>query len=652
MLSLFSSDLAIDLGTANTCVYARGKGIVVNEPSIVAINKVNGRVEAVGKEAKEMLGRTPGNIVAIKPMKDGVIADFEVTEKMLTYFIKKAHNRNVWVRPRIVIGVPSEITQVEKRAVKDSAYRAKASEVHLIEEAMAAAIGAGMPITEPFGNMIVDIGGGTTDIAVISLAGIVYSKAVRVAGNEMDEAIIGYIKKTYNLLIGERTAEQIKMELGSAFPLEEKLTMEIKGRHLIEGVPKTITISDAEIREALAETVNVIVDAVRVALERTPPGTVSGHRRPRHRPDGRRFDAEEFGQASSRGNRAAAGHGRGPALVGRAWRRQDAVRLQPAPENLDRLSAGTVGSATRIRGESGRARFRCVLMALLDVRLRAGYLFLAVVIGHLVLISAQVNSRTGVPILETVTFGTFAEVQRGTSALLNGVRGAWSGYIALRNAREESEALRQELASAQIEIQRQRALADRSRSLESILQLGSSTELQTTAAQIIGASAIPDFRTVTINKGSFLGLKADMAVLGPKGVVGRVVMAGPRASRVQLLVDRNAAAGALIERSRAQGVVVGAGDNRLRLEFVSDISDVAVGDLVVTSGIDGIYPKGFVIGQVDAVEKSGVTYRTIGIRPAIDFSALEDVLVVLTPTQAQQVEVTEPGAGVGAEKPE
>jgi rod shape-determining protein MreB len=271
VFSLFSSDLAIDLGTANTCVYARGKGIVVNEPSIVAINKVNGRVEAVGKDAKEMLGRTPGNIVAIKPMKDGVIADFEVTEKMLTYFIKKAHNRNVWVRPRIVIGVPSEITQVEKRAVKDSAYRAKASEVHLVEEAMAAAIGAGMPITEPSGNMIVDIGGGTTDIAVISLAGIVYSKAVRVAGNEMDEAIIAYIKKTYNLLIGERTAEQIKMEIGSAYPLEDRMTMEIKGRHLIEGVPKTITITDEEIREALAETVNVIVDAVRVALERTPP---------------------------------------------------------------------------------------------------------------------------------------------------------------------------------------------------------------------------------------------------------------------------------------------------------------------------------------------------------------------------------------------
>ena len=271
LLALFSSDLAIDLGTANTCVYARGKGIVVNEPSIVAINKGTGRVEAVGREAKEMLGRTPGNIMAIKPMRDGVIADFDVTEKMLDYFIKKAHNRTIWVRPRIVIGVPSEITQVEKRAVKDSAYRAKASEVHLVEEAMAAAVGAGMPITEPSGNMIVDIGGGTTDIAVISLAGIVYSRAVRVAGNEMDEAIIQYIKKTYNLLIGERTSEAIKIRVGSAYELDERLTMEIKGRHLIEGIPKTITITDQEIREALSETVNVIVDAVRVALERTPP---------------------------------------------------------------------------------------------------------------------------------------------------------------------------------------------------------------------------------------------------------------------------------------------------------------------------------------------------------------------------------------------
>ncbi|WP_031498561.1 rod shape-determining protein [Bryobacter aggregatus] len=271
LFSLFSSDLAIDLGTANTLVYAKGKGIVVNEPSIVAINKNNGEVEAVGKEAKEMLGRTPGNIVAIRPMKDGVIADFKVTERMLNYFIQKAHGRKMLVHPRIVIGVPSEITQVEKRAVIDSAYRAKASEVHLVEQAMVAAIGAGLPITEPGGNMVVDIGGGTTDVAVISLAGIVYSRSVRVAGNELDEAIIQYLKRKYNLLVGERTAEQIKMTVGSASELDKPLTMEIKGRNLIEGVPKTLTIGDEEIRDALAEGISTIMNAIRVALERTPP---------------------------------------------------------------------------------------------------------------------------------------------------------------------------------------------------------------------------------------------------------------------------------------------------------------------------------------------------------------------------------------------
>jgi rod shape-determining protein MreB and related proteins len=271
LLSMFSNDLAIDLGTANTLVYAKNKGIVVREPSIVAVNKITGKVEAVGKEAKEMLGRTPGNIVAIRPMKDGVIADFEITEEMLNYFIKAAHGRSFLVKPRIVISVPSEITQVEKRAVKDSALRAGATEVYLIEQAMAAAIGAGLPITDPTGNMIVDIGGGTTDVAVISLAGIVYSRSVRVAGNEMDEAIIQYIKRKYNLLIGERTAEQVKMEIGSAFPLDEEMTMEIKGRDLVEGVPKTLVVTDEEIREALSETVATIVEAVRVALERTPP---------------------------------------------------------------------------------------------------------------------------------------------------------------------------------------------------------------------------------------------------------------------------------------------------------------------------------------------------------------------------------------------
>ncbi len=270
-LSLFSNDLAIDLGTANTCVFARGRGIVISEPSIVAVNNANDQVEAVGNEAKEMLGRTPGNITAIKPMRDGVIADFEAAEKMLGYFIRKAHRRKTLVRPRVVIGVPSEITQVERRAVKDSTYRAKASEVHLIEEAMAAAIGAGLPVADAGGNMIVDIGGGTTDIAIISLAGVVYSKSVRVAGNAMDQAIINYVRREHDLLIGERTAESVKMELGSAWPLRDKKEMEVKGRHVLEGKPTIVTLNDSQIREALAEPVKAIVLVVRDGLERIPP---------------------------------------------------------------------------------------------------------------------------------------------------------------------------------------------------------------------------------------------------------------------------------------------------------------------------------------------------------------------------------------------
>jgi rod shape-determining protein MreB len=271
MYNYFSSDLAIDLGTANTLVYIRGRGIVLREPSMVVVDDRNGRIQAVGLEAKGMLGKTPANIRAIRPMKDGVIADFEITEKMLQYFIKKTRTGNQFLKPRIVIGIPSEITEVERRAVRDAALRARANEVFLIEQAMAAAIGADLPITEPGGNMIVDIGGGTTDVAVISLSGIVIAKSVRVASNEMDEAIIQYIKKKYNLLIGERTAEQVKIKIGSAFPLDEPLEMEIKGRDLTYGIPKTLNINDSEIREALEGVVQTVIEVVKNTLEKTPP---------------------------------------------------------------------------------------------------------------------------------------------------------------------------------------------------------------------------------------------------------------------------------------------------------------------------------------------------------------------------------------------
>ncbi|OGX34805.1 MAG: rod shape-determining protein [Omnitrophica WOR_2 bacterium RIFCSPLOWO2_02_FULL_50_19] len=268
---MFSNDMGIDLGTASTLVYVKGQGIVLCEPSVVAIEKGTNHVLAVGEEAKRMLGRTPGSIVAIRPMKDGVIADFEITEAMLRYFINKVHNRRVLVRPRMVIAIPSGITEVEKRAVKDSAERAGAREVYLVEEPIAAAIGVGLPIQEPAGNMIIDIGGGTTEMAVVSLSDVVYSKSIRIGGDEMDDAIIQHLRKTYNLLIGERTAEEIKIKIGSAYPLDEEMTMEVRGRDLVAGLPKTVTISSEEVREALAEPIAAIVEAVRITLERTPP---------------------------------------------------------------------------------------------------------------------------------------------------------------------------------------------------------------------------------------------------------------------------------------------------------------------------------------------------------------------------------------------
>jgi len=269
-LGLFSNDIGIDLGTANTLVYVKDRGIVLREPSVVAIQAGTKRILAVGDEAKRMLGRTPGNIVAIRPMKAGVIADFEITEAMLRYFIKKIHNRRKMVRPRIIIAVPSDITEVEKRAVKDSATHAGAREVFLIEEPMAAAIGVGLPVQEPAGNMIVDIGGGTTEVALISLAGIVFSRTVRVGGDEMDECIVQYMKRVYNLMIGDRTAEEVKISMGSAYAVDEEMSTEVKGRDLVAGLPKTLTITSEEIREALQEPVSSIIDAIRITLERCP----------------------------------------------------------------------------------------------------------------------------------------------------------------------------------------------------------------------------------------------------------------------------------------------------------------------------------------------------------------------------------------------
>ena len=270
IFNAFSRDMGIDLGTANSLVHVKGKGIVLMEPSVVAIQRDTKAVLAVGNEAKQMIGRTPGNIIAIRPMKDGVIADFDVTQTMLRHFILKAHRRTLF-KPRVLVAVPSGVTEVERRAVIDATLQAGAREAYLIEEPMAAAIGAGLPVHEPTGNMIVDIGGGTTEVAVISLGGIVTSKSIRIAGDEMDEAVVNYVKRTYNLLIGERTAEEIKIQIGSAYPLNDGETMDIRGRDLVTGLPKTLTVTAEEIRKALSEPVAAIIDAIKVTLEKTPP---------------------------------------------------------------------------------------------------------------------------------------------------------------------------------------------------------------------------------------------------------------------------------------------------------------------------------------------------------------------------------------------
>jgi rod shape-determining protein MreB len=334
----FGTDLAIDLGTANTCVYARGRGVILSEPSLIAFNAATGTVEAVGEGARQMLGRTPGFLRPVRPIRDGVIADFDAAEKMLTYFIRKTQMQvGGWVRPRVIIGVPSEITPVERRAVQDSAYRAKASEVYLIDEPMAAAVGAGLPIADAAGNMVIDVGGGTTDVAVISLAGLVIGRSLRIAGDAMDEAIVQHLRKHHDLLIGERTAEAVKMEVGSATKLDEPLTMEVKGRHTGKGVPVRVTVTDEEIREALNEPLKTILKAIRDVLDDIPPELSADI-----------FDraAPQPGPTHPRGDASARSDRRGSAHGGRRRRRQDArgrdavektggalsvIRLKPDP---------------------------------------------------------------------------------------------------------------------------------------------------------------------------------------------------------------------------------------------------------------------------------------------------------------------------------
>ena len=569
LFSLFSSDLAIDLGTANTLVYAKGKGIVVNEPSIVAINKNTGEVEAVGKEAKEMLGRTPGNIVAIKPMKDGVIADFKVTERMLNYFIQKAHGRKMLVHPRIVIGVPSEITQVEKRAVMDSAYRAKASEVHLVEQAMVAAIGAGLPITEPSGNMVVDIGGGTTDVAVISLSGIVYSRSVRVAGNEMDDAVMQYLKRKYNLLIGERTAEAIKIEVGSAYPLDKPL------HHGNQG-PQPDRRRAAHHHHRRQRNSRSPFGMRGHHRQRHPrgPGAHAArverrYQRPRHRADRRRRAVEESGQAHSRRDRAAGLDRRRSAGFGGARNRTHAQRFPAAAQDFDRL--GIRGRSRRVM-ESFLNRYRNITVLLL------------VIFAQLVLLAVQVKNDQDVRMIRIWTVTAVTPVARVVEWLRGGSTGFVHNYIVLHDTHAENRRLQTELDRLKLEnifLKNELNTADRAKAL-AVFQ--SHTPSKTLAATVIGTGAGAGSKVVFVDRGSVAGVQRGMAVVTPDGIVGKVIAAYPTASEVLLITDPDFAAGVVSQKTQSRGTLKGQGKPMCKVDYVPFEDKLQVGRVVLYLG--------------------------------------------------------------------
>ena len=532
-----------------------------------------------------MLGRTPGNIESIRPMKDGVIADFEVTERMLEYFIKKAHGRKMYVHPRIVIGVPSEITQVEKRAVRDSAMRAGASEVFLVEQAMMAAIGAGLPITEPSGNMIVDIGGGTTDVAVISLAGTVYSRSVRIAGNEMDVGIIQYLKRKYNLLIGERTAEQIKIQLGSAYPLKEELKMDIKGRDLVEGVPKTLTISDEEIREALAEPVATIVEAVRMALERTPPElsadimdkgiVLSGGGALLRNLDQRLRDETGLPVVLAED----------PLASRRARHRQGALRHRPAAQGLDPLARPLPTGPEAV-----------------DER-RTGWVLIVVLVGQLVYLAIQ-GARVGETRLEALGLRLLGPMARGVASIPEQLRRRPRGGEAARHAArgEPAAAARgRDPAPAPAAAHRRRG--------------GDAAPGQRGALPHAAGRPHPGGRH-RLRRPRLLAAHPDPLHRPDAGAARTSRCSRPTAwsagwspspaptPRCSSITDRAAGVGGMILRTRRQGVVRGGGrgSGGLELDYVPLQADVRPGDRVLTAGIDGVYPRGIPIGTVVSVE--------------------------------------------------
>jgi rod shape-determining protein MreB len=588
MSGWLSNDVAIDLGTANTVVHVKGLGIVLNEPSVVAVDNQTRKVVAVGIDAKSMLGKTPDHITAVRPMKDGVIADFQVTEIMLREFIRKAQRKRRFVKPRIVICVPSGITEVEKRAVRDSAEHAGAREVFLVAEPIAAAIGVGLPVNRPSGNMIIDIGGGTTEIAVIALDGIVCDTSIRVGGDEMDESIITYIKKTYNLLVGDLTAENVKKTIGSAAPLPEELEMEIKGRDLVAGIPKTLRISSVEIREALREPIMQIVDALRLALERCPP----------------ELSADIVD--------------RGIVMTGGGSLLRELETLLKEETNLPINTVDDPLSCVVLRAccSTGHGGEGWTVFRGLFGRYRDRTLLGLVAILSCLLLSLDQDTRLGL-------------ARQLGSTLYAPIQALAHSAEELVRLRGENRQLRRVVATLNLERQRLMHFRDEAAELRRVAGFATERFPWLQPCEIVGHSTDRFQSALQLSCGADDSLDVDMPVAAYAGLVGRVRQVTSTRSLVQTLASPDIAVSVIDERSNVVGILRWVRGNQFKLDRVDAVEDVLVGDPLVTSGLGGVYPRGIPVGVVSGVEVSlDGLFLQVGVRPHVDFAGLKDVFVV------------------------
>ena len=588
-MGIFSKDIGIDLGTANTLVYVKGKGIVVREPSVVAIDKYEGKVLAVGNAANEMIGRTPENIVAVRPMKDGVIADFDITQAMIRAFIKEADVSNVF-KPRVVVCIPSGITEVERRAVEEAVIQAGAKAVALIEEPMAAAMGAGLPVNDATGNMVVDIGGGTTEVAVISLGGIVSSRSIRIAGNALDRAIINYLKKENQINIGDKMAEDIKVAIASAYEDDEEGVYEVRGRDVATGLPKTAQIKESEIRAAISENVDEMIEAIKLTLENTPPELAA--------------DVMERGIVLTGGGALIKG-------LDKLITETTKIPTHVAEYPLDCVAIGTGKALDNIKG-----------------------VIAAAIITVVVLVCAAIAHFGGTNPVSKVLRTVFSPFQNGFSYIVNKVTDTTDFIREMNGYKEENARLVGEINELKKQNKDVANYREENERLKETLELQNSLEnYSTVAASVIAYSSNNWYDTIQISKGSLAGVAVGNAVITPDGVVGKVVETGPTWSIVSTILNPDNAMGVKVSRTSDVAVVEGDSElysqNYCKMTFIDKGSNLIIGDILETSGSGGIYPAGLSVGvirEINSDAMGNLNYATV--EPLVDFNKLYEVLVI------------------------